>query len=931
MDTHLVVVVLALLAAAAAAAAAEAKMSADYYSKTCPRADRIIADVLAQKQISNPTTAAGVLRLFFHDCFVGGCDASVLVASTAAARSERDADVNLSLPGDAFDALARAKAALEVECPGVVSCADLLAVAARDLVTMTGGPYYPLRLGRKDGLSSSPSAPDAEIPHANLTVPRLVAVFAAKGFTVQDLVALSGAHTLGFSHCKEFAARIYKFARGGDVDPTMNPAFAKRLQDACRDYRRDPTIAAFNDVMTPGRFDNMYFVNLRRGLGLLATDQELYGDARTRPHVERYAANETAFFADFARAAQRLSHHGVKNGANGESSLLLKPFVLIPSAPRRRHHHLSLPTPPHRRLPSSSSSSSSRHASPASSSFAVTRAARELFDGSADRPPGGVGRGGARRREYRVGQGEAPPAAAAAVAVRGVAPYVVPAAAVLALSFVIWRVVQNLLPGKTKDQSSGESTPSGIMWSFAAGSNLSTSTSFNAEKESRKNLNKFYKEIRTLKNVNMAGRQFGDEGLFFLAESLAYNKSAEEVDFSGNGITAVGIEAFDGILQINTALKSLNLSGNAIGDEGAKCLSDILVENVGIQKLLLNSTNIGDEGAKAISDMLKKNKTIRTLQLSNNTIEYSGFASIAEALLENNVLRSLFVNGNYGGPLGASSLAKGILGNKTLRELHLHGNGFGNEGVRALMSALSAHKGKITVLDIGNNNITSEGSLHVAEFIKRTKSLLWLSLYMNDISDEGAEKVADALKQNKTISTVDLGGNNIHSKGVSAIAETLKDNSVVTTLELSYNPIGPEGVKALCDVLKFNGKIQTLKLGWCQIGVSGAEFVADCLKYNTTLSTLDLRANGLGDDGAICLARSFKIINESLTSLDLGFNEIRDDGAFALAQALKANEDLAVTSLNLANNFFTKFGQVALSEARDHVYEMSEKEIDIFF
>uniref|UniRef100_A0A0E0DZN9 peroxidase n=1 Tax=Oryza meridionalis TaxID=40149 RepID=A0A0E0DZN9_9ORYZ len=700
MDTHLVVVVLALLAAAAAAAAAEAKMSADYYSKTCPRADRIIADVLAQKQISNPTTAAGVLRLFFHDCFVGGCDASVLVASTAAARSERDADVNLSLPGDAFDALARAKAALEVECPGVVSCADLLAVAARDLVTMTGGPYYPLRLGRKDGLSSSPSAPDAEIPHANLTVPRLVAVFAAKGFTVQDLVALSGAHTLGFSHCKET---------------------------------------------------------------------------------------------------------------------------------------------------------------------------------------------------------------------------------------VIWRVVQNLLPGKTKDQSSGESTPSGIMWSFAAGSNLSTSTSFNAEKESRKNLNKFYKEIRTLKNVNMAGRQFGDEGLFFLAESLAYNKSAEEVDFSGNGITAVGIEAFDGILQINTALKSLNLSGNAIGDEGAKCLSDILVENVGIQKLLLNSTNIGDEGAKAISDMLKKNKTIRTLQLSNNTIEYSGFASIAEALLENNVLRSLFVNGNYGGPLGASSLAKGILGNKTLRELHLHGNGFGNEGVRALMSALSAHKGKITVLDIGNNNITSEGSLHVAEFIKRTKSLLWLSLYMNDISDEGAEKVADALKQNKTISTVDLGGNNIHSKGVSAIAETLKDNSVVTTLELSYNPIGPEGVKALCDVLKFNGKIQTLKLGWCQIGVSGAEFVADCLKYNTTLSTLDLRANGLGDDGAICLARSFKIINESLTSLDLGFNEIRDDGAFALAQALKANEDLAVTSLNLANNFFTKFGQVALSEARDHVYEMSEKEIDIFF
>jgi len=85
-------------------------------------------------------------------------------------------------------------------------------------------------------------------------------------------------------------------------------------------------------------------------------------------------------------------------------------------------------------------------------------------------------------------------------------------------------------------------------------------------------------------------------------------------------------------------------------------------------------------------------------------------------------------------------------------------------------------------VDIGNNNIGSEGLRPVAEFIKRTKSLLWFSLYMNDISDEGAEKVAEALKDNKTISTIDLGGNNIHSKGVSAIAEILKDNTVLTTV-----------------------------------------------------------------------------------------------------------------------------------------------------
>ncbi|KAF8723586.1 hypothetical protein HU200_021543 [Digitaria exilis] len=326
MDTHRGVhatSLFLLLLLLADAATTEAKLAPDYYIKTCPRAERIVTDVVSQKQLSHPTTAAGVLRVLFHDCFVSGCDASVLVSPNAFARSERDAAQSQSLPGDAFEAVTRAKTALELECPGVVSCADVLALASRVLVTMTGGPFYPLRLGRKDALASSPTAPDAELPLANSTVPRLIAMFAAKGFTVQELVALSGAHTLGFAHCSEFADRIFRRpvkGGGGAVahDPAMNPAYAKGLQDACRNYQRDPTIAVFNDIMTPGKFDNMYFVNLQRGLGLLSTDQELWTDPRTRPVVQRYATNQTAFFADFARAIVKLGVQGVKTGRDGE-------------------------------------------------------------------------------------------------------------------------------------------------------------------------------------------------------------------------------------------------------------------------------------------------------------------------------------------------------------------------------------------------------------------------------------------------------------------------------------------------------------------------------------------------------------------------------------------------------------------------------------
>ncbi|XP_010928551.1 peroxidase 31 [Elaeis guineensis] len=319
-SSALLAAVLAVAVALSLPAPSAAKLTPNYYRKTCPRAAEIVTQVVTGKQIANPTTAAGTLRLFFHDCFVGGCDASVLISTNAFNRAERDADINLSLPGDGFDVVVRAKTQLEIECPGIVSCSDVLALATRDLVTMLGGPFYPVLLGRKDALASKADTVEGNLPRPNMTVSQMISIFAAKGFTVQEMVALSGAHTVGFSHCKEFAHRIYNHNNGGQnaFDPSMNPKFAEALQKACANYIKDETIATFNDIMTPGKFDNMYFKNLARGLGLLASDQLLMSDPRTKPFVQLYAANNTAFFNDFAHAMVKLSVYGVKTGRKGE-------------------------------------------------------------------------------------------------------------------------------------------------------------------------------------------------------------------------------------------------------------------------------------------------------------------------------------------------------------------------------------------------------------------------------------------------------------------------------------------------------------------------------------------------------------------------------------------------------------------------------------
>ncbi|KAL3529604.1 hypothetical protein ACH5RR_008926 [Cinchona calisaya] len=293
----------------------ESALTLDYYAKTCPRFQDIMRDIVQAKQSQNPTTAAATLRLFFHDCMVGGCDASVLAKSTAFNKAEVDADINHSLAGDAFDLVARAKTALELSCPGIVSCSDILAVATRNLILVTGGPFYNVRLGRKDGTVSQASRVEGNLARTNSSVDTMVNTFAAKGFNVHEMVALiGGGHTIGFAHCSEFGNRIF----GPNVDPSINPKLVEGLRKNCANYTSNQGLSAFLDVMSPGVFDNTIFKNLQKGLGVLSSDQILFSDLRTKPVVDKYAQDSKAFFNDFAKAMEKVSVYGVKTGRKGE-------------------------------------------------------------------------------------------------------------------------------------------------------------------------------------------------------------------------------------------------------------------------------------------------------------------------------------------------------------------------------------------------------------------------------------------------------------------------------------------------------------------------------------------------------------------------------------------------------------------------------------
>ncbi|GJX62648.1 peroxidase 17, partial [Tanacetum coccineum] len=154
-----------------------------YYSDTCPNAEMIVRGEMQKAMIKDPRSGASVMRFQFHDCFVNGCDASLLLDDTPTMLGEK-----LSLSYEVIDKI---KEALEGICPMTVSCADIIIMASRDAVAVSGGPFWEVKLGRLDSLSASQKDSDDIMPSPRANASMLIDLFARFNLSVQDLVALS--------------------------------------------------------------------------------------------------------------------------------------------------------------------------------------------------------------------------------------------------------------------------------------------------------------------------------------------------------------------------------------------------------------------------------------------------------------------------------------------------------------------------------------------------------------------------------------------------------------------------------------------------------------------------------------------------------------------------------------------------------------------
>ncbi|XP_019157473.1 PREDICTED: lignin-forming anionic peroxidase-like [Ipomoea nil] len=304
--TALSCLLLLLLSSFSQCQAQQQQLSPTFYDNTCPNALNIIRDAVRQAVSRERRMAASLIRLHFHDCFVQGCDASILLDESPTIKSEKTA-----LPNHAsargYDVIEAAKRELEKACPGIVSCADVLSVAARDATVAAGGPSWTVKLGRRDSTTASRNI-DLPSPFANLDT--LISSFASKGLNTRYMVALFGAHTLGQAQCFLFCDRIY----GNRTN--IDSGFASTRRRKCPMDTGNGNLAPL-DLVTPNSFDNNYYKNLLQKKGLLQSDQVLFSGGATDSIVSEYARSSRAFQEDFASAMIKMSEIQPFTGQNG--------------------------------------------------------------------------------------------------------------------------------------------------------------------------------------------------------------------------------------------------------------------------------------------------------------------------------------------------------------------------------------------------------------------------------------------------------------------------------------------------------------------------------------------------------------------------------------------------------------------------------------
>ncbi|MCO5598213.1 hypothetical protein L7F22_052305 [Adiantum nelumboides] len=288
-------------------------LSVHFYEESCPMVYNIVREEMQYVVNKDPGQAAGILRIMFHDCFVQGCDASILLERpfTELTASPNNASIRTS----SLHLLDNIKETVEVVCPGVVSCADTIVLATAFAIHMVGGPMIYMPTGRRDSIEAANNQTVIDnLPPPTFDITNLKASFQRQGLDVKDLVALSGGHSIGKAHCRAVNRQLTP-----TISQDLDPKYANKLWKVCLPTseadRQSNTVKL--DILTQTQFDNAYFRNVLEKRAPFHSDAALLDDPDSAQLVNEYARDQQKFFEQFTLSMTKMSKLGVLTGSQG--------------------------------------------------------------------------------------------------------------------------------------------------------------------------------------------------------------------------------------------------------------------------------------------------------------------------------------------------------------------------------------------------------------------------------------------------------------------------------------------------------------------------------------------------------------------------------------------------------------------------------------
>ena len=406
--------------------------------------------------------------------------------------------------------------------------------------------------------------------------------------------------------------------------------------------------------------------------------------------------------------------------------------------------------------------------------------------------------------------------------------------------------------------------------------------------QAAKHLANVIKVNSNLEQLGLECNELGPAAVIIL-RTLKHNSKLTFLNLGNNKMTEQVAEDLADVINNNPNLGELNLEDNKLG-ASAILILQALQGNCKLTRLSLDNNNITRQVGADLANVIKGNCNLKQLGLGGNELGPSAI-SILQALQHNSKLTILSLGNNKMTEQVAEDLESVIKNNPYLESLKLENNRLGPSAI-VILQALQ-HNSKLTILDLGNNKMTEQVAEDLANVISNNSQLEQLGLQSNELGPSAAI-ILQALQHNSKLTLLDLGNNKMTEQVAVDLANVINNNPQLEQLDLQNNELGPSAAIIL-QALRYNSKLTYLNLGSNNMTGIVAADLAEVIKNNTDLECLILENNELGSS-AVLIFRSIEG-NSKLKNLNCNSNNMTGQVAEYLANVIKNNSGLEQLSL----------------------------------